>query len=120
MKLETLAYILHELWEHFLLIPWFLLLTLRYSLYYFNNNSVIGRFISTTSRYFFKDVKYGKEERNVMDIFPAKSVKIEDGKHRVLLFIHGGGWASGRLIICHTQNTNRIGNKHIYHYLGKR
>lgn len=106
MKLHTLGYILSEIWDHFLLVPWFLLLTARYYLYYFNNNSFIGRFISTASRYFFKDVRYGKEDRNVMDIFPAKSLKVEDGKHRVLLFIHGGGWASG--------------NKHIYHYLGKR
>ncbi len=39
----------------------------------------------------FADVSYGPHERNVLDFWQAKS----DAPAPLLIFIHGGGWASG-------------------------
>ncbi|MEO7298777.1 MAG: alpha/beta hydrolase [Verrucomicrobiota bacterium] len=39
----------------------------------------------------FRDVKYGPDERNVLDLWQAKSVK----RAPLLVYIHGGGWRGG-------------------------
>ena len=45
--------------------------------------------------YFFKDISYGKHERNTIDIHIPYQVCSRSDTHGVLLFIHGGGWHQG-------------------------
>ena len=56
-----------------------------------NKNVNIDSIISVNEYQVFKDVKYGDNERNILDIWLAKS----ENETPLLIFIHGGGFVGG-------------------------